>query len=409
MTVPGSARAQAEAFDLALPPHGYFDDPAATFRLLRDHDPLHRNRDGSLLLTRYEDVRTIWRDLSGTVDKYEQFRARFGDGPLTEYHGTNMLFSDPPRHDRLRVLLNPFFMPKTLERLRTSIDARVDELLDEVEKKSEVDFVSDYALRLPTDVICMMIGLPREDGPWLHELAERVVNPLNPNHPREEMPAGHAATSEFMNHLRPHLDVQRAMPAIDPGASVIAALAHAEREGREISETEILHSCMLMFIGGHGTTMNMLGASLHFLLENSAQMADLKANPGILDGAVEELIRFVSPTQLQGRRTTRPVEIASGSIKEGTEIVLCPASANRDETVFADPDRLDLRRNPNPHIAFGAGVHFCIGRPLVKLELRSTLTKMLARFDRIERTGDARWRPLPRFRSLDTLPVRFYS
>jgi cytochrome P450 len=164
---------------------------------------------------------------------------------------------------------------------------------------------------------------------------------------------------------------------------------------------------MLMFIGGHGTTMNMLAASLHILLDNSDELATLRADPSGIDIALDELIRFVSPTQLQGRRTTQAIRIESGELPEGTEIVLCPAAANRDETAFDQPDRLMLKRSPNPHIAFGAGVHFCIGRPLVKMEVRATLLKLFARFARIERTGVARWRPLPRFRALETLPIRF--
>lgn len=396
----------AAGFDLSSPPGDYFDDPSRYFLSLRHHDPLHRNRDGSLLLTRYQDVRTIWRDLTGTVDKYDVFRERFGEGPLLEYHGRNMLFSDPPRHDRLRAMLNPFFTPKAIEALRRAIEQRVDELLDEAQERDSLDFVTDYALRLPTDVICMLIGLPREDGPFLHELGEQVVNPLNSNHPQSEMPDGHAAAARFMDYLRGHLERMRRAGAGE-AEGVLATLAAAERDGKQISEDEILHSCMLMFIGGHGTTMNMLGASLHVLLDHPDQLADLRANPGIIDNALDELIRFVSPTQLQGRRTTRTVEIESGTLPEGTEIILCPAAANRDETVFENPDALFLRRNPNAHIAFGAGVHFCIGRPLVKLEVKTTLLRMLERFERIERTGKAEWRPLTRFRALGTLPVSF--
>lgn len=397
----------ARAFDLSAPPDDYFADPSAYFRMLRTHDPMHDNGDGSLLLTRYGDVRAVWRDLTATVDKYDRFKIRFGEGPLLEYHGTNMLFSDPPRHDRLRRFLNPFFSPRRLQGLAVEIDAIVDRLVDQLAEKGEVDFANGFALQLPTEVICLILGIPAEDGNALHAISEKVVNPLNPNLPEEEILEGHAATVAFRDYLLEHLKRLRVSGRFEGDESVLAALAAAERDGDEISEDEILHTAMLVFIGGHSTTTNMLAKSLHWLLGFPDQLLDLRRNPEILDRAIEELIRFVSPTQLQGRRTTREIRIPSGWLASGSEIILCPGSANRDETVFADPDRLNLRRDPNDHIAFGAGVHFCIGRPLVRLEMRSALTRILSRFESIERTGEARFRPLPRFRAMERLPLRF--
>jgi cytochrome P450 len=404
--IPGSPEA-AQAFDLANPPDEYFDEPSRFFRGLRDFNPLHRNRDGSALLTRYGDVKAIWRDLSGTVDKDDLFRARWGQGPLLECHTTHMLFRDPPDHDRLRAILNPFFAQKAMEKLAEPISHIVERLLCELAGRREADFVSDFALLLPTEVICMLIGLPFEDCHYLHELGEKIVNSLNPNLLPAEIAAAHITAKEFKDYLKPHLDRVRAQCAIDPGESLLHAFVSVERHGQNISENEIIHTCILMFVGGHGTTMNMLSSTLHLLLKNRDQLDDLKDNPEILDQAIDELLRFVTPIQLQGRRTTRAVSLPSGELSAGTEIVLCAGSANRDERVFEQPDRLMLRRTPNNHIAFGSGIHFCLGRPLARLITRAVFPRILMRFPRIERTGPAIYKKLPRFRSLSQLPLRF--
>jgi cytochrome P450 len=397
----------AQAFDLSKLPTGYAADPSPFFRLLRQHDPIHRNNDGSVLLTRYEDVRTVWRDLSGTVEKEELFRRKFGEGPLLEFYTTNMLFRDPPNHDRLRFLINPFFTRENIDRLHAPISEIIDRLLNEIADKREVDFVRDFSFLLPTEVICLLVGLPFQDGERLHKLGESILNPLNPNLPTEELAAGQHAAREFKEYLLEHLSRTRYLPDLDPGKNLLQALVAAERTGQEISEDEIIYTCILMFIGGHGTTMNMLSSSLHFLLENPDQLRDLRENPEIIDLTIEELIRYITPIQLQGRRTTRAVNISSGVLPPQTEVVLCGGSANRDESVFEYPDRLLLRRNPNPHIAFGAGIHFCVGRPLARLEVRFVLSQLFERFRNIERIGPAMYRDLPRFRSLGQLPLRF--
>lgn len=397
----------ARAFDLANPPDAYFDDPSSFFRALRDHDPQHRNGDGSVLLSRFDDVKTIWRDLSGTVDKDDLFRKRWGDGPLLECHTTHMLFRDPPDHDRLRVLLNPFFTQRAMERLAEPITALVDDLIDGLAAKREADFVSDFALQLPTQVICRLIGLPVEDLQLLHELGDHVVNSLNPSLSTEEIAEAHRATQAFKEYLKPHLERIRAKDAIDPQTDLLHALMSVERGGGEISENEIIHTCILMFIGGHGTTMNMLSSSLHVLVENADEMRDLRQNPEIIEEAIGELIRYITPIQLQGRRTTRAIALATGDVPPQTEIVLFAGAANRDERVFENPDRLILRRTPNTHIAFGAGIHFCLGRPLARLMLRVAIPRLLQRFGQIERTGPAVYQKLPRFRSLSSLPLAF--
>lgn len=401
---PGGAEAAA-SFDLFDLPAGFFDDPYPWFRALRQHDPIHANADGSVLLTRYHDVKCLWRDLSAVVDKTEIFRRRFGEGPLLEMHTTAMLYRDPPDHDRLRAILNPFFAATPLEALRPFLESLVDDLLDRLAEEGGGDFVRQFSLRVPTAAICLLLGLPVEDGDYIHSLSEKILLPLNPSVPPAAVAAGHAAVDEFKAYLADHIDHARTVAPERADATMIGALVAARDQGGEISEEEIVHSCILMFNGGHSSTAHLLSMSLHALLEAPDQLEDLSRNPDILATAVEELIRYVTPIQLQGRRTTRPVTLPSGTLAPGTEAVICQASANHDEAVFADPERLDLRRTPNPHFAFGAGVHFCIGRQLARLEMRVVLPRLLARFENLERAGQAKFAPTARFRALATLPV----
>jgi cytochrome P450 len=405
-SAPQSLRDAAD-FDLLSLPQDYFDDPFPYFQQLRDRDPIHANKDGSLLLTRYEDVKVLWRDLSGLVDKREKFERRFGPGALLEHHTTGMLFRDPPDHDRLRALVNPFFSQASIDRLRDFVAEKVNRLLDEVAERGTVDFVKDFAFRLPIAVICRILGLPEQDGDHIHQLGIQILFPLNPDVSADAVARGHQAAAAFKDYLRGHVEAARRRVDLDPQSDIISALVAAERRGEPISEEEILHMCILMLNGGHETTTNLIAVSIHSLLGQPEQLQLYRETPEIGSTAIEELIRFVSPLQLQGRRTTRPVSLPSGTIPSDTEVVICQASANRDERVFEQSDRLNLERRPNAHLAFGAGVHVCIGRPLARLEAGIALPKLLKRFRRIERTGTPVFNRNARFRGLSTLPLSF--
>lgn len=403
-TKEASSKADFSLFNL---PGDYYDNPWVYFRRLRDHDPMHDNEDGSILLTRYEDVRAVWRDPTGLVDKSEQFRKAFGEGALLEHHSLSMLFRDPPDHDRLRAVVNPFFSQSAVKRLQRFIDETLDELLDETEERGEIDFVSDFAFRLPIAVICRILGVPGSDAARIHEMGARIIFPLNPAVSSEDIATGHQASEEFKDYLRPHLEAAKRRSDLDPTENILSAMVAAERGGAEMSEDEMLHMCILILNGGHETTTNLMAVSLHSLLDQPDALEDFRENPDIAPSAIEELLRFVSPLQLQGRRTTKSISIPSGEIAEGTEVILSQASANRDERVYDNPDQLNLRRRPNVHMAFGAGLHVCLGRPLARLEAMTALPRLLERFPRIERAGPHAFNRNARFRGLRTLPVTF--
>jgi hypothetical protein len=377
-------------------------------RLLRDHDPIHLNSDGTVLLTRYDDVRGVWRHKMVSVDKEPAFRARFGPGPLLEHHTTAMLFRDPPDHDRLREVVSPFFVPSSIERFRRRVEQLVARLLDEAEERGTFDFVSDFAARIPVELITEISGLPREDGYLLRDWGRQLLFPLNPAVPEEAVSRGHDAASEFGAYVLEHVNRIRRVGVTGDPASVLEALVAAEGDGGRgrVSESEIVHMCMFVFNGGHETTTNLIAAGAHALLQHPDQYEALRAHPRELAGtAAEECARYVSPLQLQGRRALQDIEVPSGVLQAGTEVVLCQAAANRDERQFARPDVLDLRRRPNSHVAFGLGPHACVGRALARLEASIVLPRVAQRFPGLRHVGEVTWNANVRFRGLQSFPV----
>ena len=393
-------------FDLFNLPDAYYDDPYPFFRALRDNDPLHRNADGSVLVTRYEDVKAVWRDLSGVVNREDMYRQKFGEGPLLEHHTTTMLFRDPPDHDRLRDIVNPFFNQSSIERLRSTVEDIVDRLLDELEGRREFDFISDFASRIPVQVICDVFGVPRSDGPRIRDLGAQVLLPLNPAVTPEAIRSGHAATASFKEYLLAFVNQWRARPIEETPSNIISALVASEQRGETITEDEMLHMCIVVLNGGHETTTNLLGLSTLVLLHNREQYDTLGKHPAVIGTGIEECLRYSTPLQLQGRRTTREITIPGGTIAPNTEIIIAQASANRDERAFAEPDRFDLTRRPNPHLAFGAGIHVCLGRPLARLEASIALPRLARRFPRLELVGQPIFNRNARFRGIQKMLVK---
>lgn len=407
-TISPSLADEARAFDLFNPPDDYFDGPSKYFRLLRDGDPVHRQVDDSILLTQYEDVRQVWRDLTGLVYKGDQFRRRFGDGPLLEHHTSTILFRDNPDHDRIRNIVNPFFSQSSLQSLTRFTQEVVDREVAKVKEMGEFDFVSDFAFRIPVALICKIMGVPVEDADYIQGVGRKILFPLNPQVPEAAIEAGNSAVPEFKAYLTPFLEEIKSRATIDPTESMLCALAAAQRSGTEISDNEILHMCIVALNGGHETTTNLISQSFHFMLDDPESMRQLRDGEVPIATALEELLRFITPLQLQGRRTTQDVTLESGNgrIPAGTEVVLCQASANRDERVFEDPERLNFNRRPNNHVAFGAGIHVCLGRSLARLEAGIAIPTALRAFPTLERNGPARFQRNTRFRGLEAFPVR---
>jgi len=393
-------------FDLFHLPDSYYEDPYPSFEDLRNNDPIHQNSDGSVLLTRYADVKAVWRDLSGVVNREEMYRKKFGEGPLFEHHTLSMLFRDPPDHDRLRDIVNPFFTPQGISGLTDTIREIVVQLLDEIEEKKEIDFVRDFASLIPIKLICDLLGVPREEGPKIRDYGAKVLLPLNPAVSEEVIQTGHEGTRDFIDFLTPYVKDWQSRPMEDKPSNIISGMVAAQKRGDQISDSELIHMCILVLNGGHETTTNLLGLSTLALLKHPEQADRLVKDPSLIGLGVEECLRYGTPLQLQGRRTTREIEIPSGVIPADTEVIIAQASANRDERVFPDPNRFILDRRPNPHLSFGAGIHVCLGRPLARLEVAITLPLLLKRFPDMELIGKPEFNRNARFRGINSMTVK---
>jgi len=310
-TASSSTPIDPKAFNLFDIPDDYYLDPLPYFKALRDEDPIHRNADGSVLLTRYDDIISVWRDLSGVVIRKEAYTKKFGPGPLLEHHTTSMLFRDPPDHDRLRTIVNPFFSQKSIERLRQATVDIVEKLLVDIEKKRDIDFIVDFSSKIPVQLVCDIFGVPREEGPIIRDLGAQVLLPLNPTVTQEVIDAGHVATQKFKDYLLQYINLWRGRPMEETPSNIISALVAAEKRGEDISENEMAHLCILVLNGGHETTTNLIGLSTLALMHHPEQMALMASDELNVPVAVEECIRYCSPLQLQGRRTTREVTVGS--------------------------------------------------------------------------------------------------
>jgi len=399
----------ARAFDLFNVPDEYYLNPPAYYKALRDHDPLHWNKDGSVLITRYDDIKTVWRDITGKVDRTEAFTKKFGQGPLLEHHTTAMLFRDPPDHDRLRDIVNPFFTPTSVGRLRTAVQEIVAKLLDELEEKREVDLVSEFSSLIPIQLICDIFGAPRSDGPFVRDLGAQILFTLNPSVGPDVIAAGHEAARRFKEYLLPLINDWRKRPPEDVPSNIVSALVAAERRGLPpISEDEMVHMCILVLNGGHETTTNLVSLSTIGLMKHRDQAELLANDPSTVGPGIEECLRYATPLQLQGRRTSREVAIPSGTIPPETEVIIAQVSANRDERVFQDPDALRLKRAPNAHLSFGAGIHVCLGRPLARQNASEILPALFRRFPKMQHVADPVFNKNVRFRGVQQMRVRLY-
>jgi pimeloyl-[acyl-carrier protein] synthase len=378
----------------------FLRDPYSRYKELRQTNPIHFNEArGSWILTRYNDMADVLRD-------HERFSAE-RTGPAnysTDEMPRSMLASDPPHHTRLRTLVNKAFTARTVERLRRRIREIVDGLLDEVADKGEMEVISDFAYPLPITVIAEMLGVPASDRDFFRDASSKIAVALGPI---TDVSVGMAAL-EGRNQLIGYFNELIPQRKGDPRDDLISALLAAEEAGDFLSHGELLAMLLLLLVAGHETTVNLIGNGLLALLGHPEQFDRLRTDESIERSAVEELLRYDSPVQFTGRLVLQDVEIGGHLIKKGTGISTILASANRDPEVFADPDTLDLGRDPCPHLSFSAGIHYCLGAQLARLEGQIALSTVVRRFPNMKLATEAlEWRPAPILRGLVALPVTF--
>ncbi len=382
-------------------------DPYPTYDEVREHAPRCWQPDGSLLLSRYADVKAVMSDPETySSDKKIDFKPKFGDSPLYEHHTTSLVFNDPPYHTRVRRLLGPFFAARTLRRMEASIGAMVDKLLDRAESRGTIDIVEEFARVIPLNLIGELLGVPYDERQPLAAWANLILGALEPMRTAAELVAGNAAVDEFKEYLRALIKRKRAAPPGEQALDVLWALIEASEAGDGLTELEILHNSIFMLNAGHDTTGSLLANGVDLLLRYPEERARLLANPAGVKTAIEEMLRVESPLQIANRRATRDSIIGGEQVPGGTFIHLLIAAANRDPLEFANPNLFDVAREPNRHLAFSHGIHTCAGNSVARIEALIAFSKLLERFPKFARAGPT-VRPLrARFRVVERLPVK---
>jgi cytochrome P450 len=381
-------------------------DPYPFLAELRRQGPvLWHDGLGMWLAPRYAEASAVLRDRRlGRI-----WRPRWPDEPLPAFtliHVHSLLESEPPAHTRLRRLVTAAFARGHVERLRPRIAALAEQLADAVADAgaagSPVDLLPSYAEPLPVAVIAELLGIPDSDcgplRPWSNAIVKMYEYAVSP----AQRQAAERASAEFVGYLRGLVALRRRTPTDDLVSSLVAV---SESDGSRLSEDELVTTCTLLLNAGHEASVNVVGNGVLALLRHPAELARLRSDPGLVPTAVEEMIRYDAPLQLFERTAVRDAEIGGVTVPSGQKIAALLGSANRDPAAFADPDRFDVGRSDNPHIGFGAGIHYCLGAPLARVELQVSLATLLRRFPRLALAGDPVRRPEFVIRGLRTLPV----
>ena len=398
-------RAAALALDLRALPDDFYDDPFPHYHRLRRWDPVHRGPDGSYFLTRYDDVVAVYQDHhTWSSDKRVEFAPKFGASPLYEHHTTSVVFRDPPDHTRIRKLFAPAFTPRALAALEPRVARFVDGLLDRAAARGGMDVVEDFAAALPVQLIGDMLGVPREERGPLRGWSLAILGALEPEPGPRRLEAGSRAVDEFKGYLRRLIADRRRRPSTDPG-EILSALLAAEDAGDRLTELELLHQCIFLLNAGHETTTNLIANAVVSLLEHPGEHLRLRAEPGLITTAVEEFLRFQSPNQLGNRRAVRDAVLGGVAMDAGTLVTLGIGAANRDPAQFPDPDRLDIGRTPNRHLAFITGIHACAGMWLARMEGRAAIGRLVARFPNLRAAGPPVRAHRARFRVVSSFPI----
>lgn len=320
----------------------------------------------------------------------------------------SMLFTDPPDHTRLRSLVSKAFTPRAVERLRGRVEAIAHDLLDRaIARGGRMDVVADFAFPLPATVIAELLGVPREDLDRFHAWSRAVIRSIDAS--QVHIPGVREAGWQANVEMAYYFEALAKQRKENPGDDLLSGMALAEEQGDRLSSGDLASTCMLLLIAGHETTSNLIANSTLTLLTHPDHLAALRQHPEWFGSAVEELLRYESPVQRAGRFVLEDLELGGRHLRRGDQVINLFAAANRDEAVFTNPDQLDLTRSPNPHMAFGKGIHFCLGAPLARLEGPVALMALLERLPdlRLDPERPSEWAPQSLIRGLRTLPVLF--
>lgn len=406
--------ADSQFDDFILTPE-FLANPYALYHRMRAEAPVYwSKRFNAWWLTRYADVRRTLQDPRlnsheriGAILSQLPESARDEMRPLSGHLTKWVAFTDPPDHTRLRALVDKAFTPRMIAGLREPIQELVDELLDRVQSKGQMDVVSDFSFPLPATVISSMLGIPREDHHRFKKWSSDIANFISAGGINIEVARqAQRSVTELAEYFQGIVKDRRQTPRDD----LISLLVTAEEQGRKLTEEELFAMFVQLFFAGHETTTGLINNGLLALLLNPIEKKKLLADPALIVPAVEEFLRYDTSVQRQARVASEDLEIDGHVIRKGQYVLQFIAAANRDAEVFENPDVLDITRRENRHLAFGYGIHFCIGGPLARLEGQIAIGTVLQRMPEIKLACDVKsleWEPLLALRKLKALPVTF--
>ncbi|MDX6325734.1 MAG: hypothetical protein QOK15_2088 [Nocardioidaceae bacterium] len=384
-------------------------DPYPLYRRLREGDPVHWDPYlHAWVVTSYEHVLTVFQKFLASRTPPPEKLAALGMeqlAPIAQVMVRQMLFLDPPQHGRVRGLAAVAFTARRVEVLRQHIQQITDTLIDRIEASGDSDVMADIANPLPAIVTAEMLGMPTEDHPrlkaWSQDFAEMLGNfQHNPGRAAAVLRSVQEMTDYFLAAVR--------REATHPTHGLVNALSSAEVDGDRLTEDEVVANVIVTMVGGQETTTNLIGNGLLTLMRHPEELERLKADPALVPSAVEELLRYESPSQHTARLAPADLTLGGKDIRQGQAVIAVMGAANRDPARFADPDRLDLARTDNRHVAFGWASHFCFGAPLARMEGQIALATLLRRLPGLELApGPIAWRPNLGLRGLTALPMHF--
>lgn len=387
---------------------GFDENPYEHYRTLRDTNPVQEHPMGFWFVSRHADVSALLRDARLSVadrnlaagPMRDQFEKLVSDAPVKL---VTMMDSDPPDHTRLRSLVGKVFTPRSIAALEPMVTELVDESLDRIADAGSVNLIDALAFPLPFAVISAMLGMPDTDPKRLLELTETLIVALEPVTDPDVMSSIAKAEVELSAMMQEIITWKRKNPADD----LLTALIQAEQNGDFLSDDELVGQILLLYIAGHHTTVNLIGNGVAALLRHPDQLALLRSNPDLIGNAVEEFLRYDSPTHQTRRITLAPYQIADREIPTGAMIIACLGAANRDERMFgADAEVLRLdREQARHHVSFSAGAHHCLGSALARLEGRLAIGRLVSRFPKLALSGRVRWNGRINLRGATELPV----
>jgi len=402
----GHARELADGFDLEHLSADFYANPYPTYRALRETAPVKLMPNGCYFLTRYDDLVTAYKNTKAfSSDKRKEFLPKYGNSLLYEHHTTSLVFNDPPAHTRVRRLIMGALSPRAIASMEGDLIALVDSLLDRIEARDRFELIGDFASAIPVEVIGNLLDVPHDEREPLRDWSLAILGALEPVISAEAFARGNNAVKDFLAYLETLVERRRAKPG-NPERDVLTRLIQGEDNGERLTAKELLHNCIFLLNAGHETTTNLIGNGLVALSEFPDQKQRLIAQPELIKTAVEEMLRYESSNQLGNRMVVEDIELGGITMPPGTLVTLCIGAANRDGAQFPEPERFDVARTPNRHLAFGTGAHQCAGMALARLEGAIAISRFLARFPKYGLDGAPLRGGRVRFRGFLSVPCR---